>query len=168
MKKVVMLFALFMLFFAGSTLGAMNYVIIEGKTYFSDEVKMGLSRIKLVTDEGWVLKAPLKKVEACMVEGKVFERVPVVCCNGKFRCMALLELVSTRNGLRLYKMHSCDSALGCVFCDKQNRESIYMVYKDGKLHLRINRENAATVLAFFHLPYRENGYTIRRFVFLRS
>lgn len=152
MKKNVAVFVVVMLAFIATAYGGMNYVIVEGKTYFSEEVKVGIGSVKVVTDEGLTLKAPLKRVDAYMVDGKVFERLPLVCCNGKVKCTALLELVTHRNGLRLYKYHSSDTTLGCPFWDKQNEESIFLVYKEGKLHLRVNKENGVTVLAFFNVP----------------
>lgn len=152
MKKIVAVFVVVMLAFMATAYGGMNYVIVDGKTYFSEEVKVGISSVKVVTDEGLILKAPLKRVDAYMVDGKVFERLPLVCCNGKVKCTALLELVAHRNGLRLYKYHSSDTTLGCPLGDKQNEESIFLVYKEGKLHLRVNEENGVTVLAFFNVP----------------
>ncbi len=154
MKKILAVFAVVMLAFVVRAYGEMNYVIVDGKTYFSEEVKVGLNSIRMVTDEGFTLKAPIRKVDAYMVNGKVFERVPLVCCNGKVKCTALLELVAHRNGLRLYKCHTDDTTLGCPFLDKNSEESVFLVYKEGKLHLRIDSENADTVLAFFHVSFQ--------------
>lgn len=154
MKKIVAVFVVVMLAFMATAYGGMNYVIVDGKTYFSEEVKVGVSHVKMVTDDGFTLKAPLRKVDAYMVNGKIFERVPLICCNGKMKCTALLELVAHRNGLRLYKCHTSDTTLGCPFLDKNSEESVFLVYKEGNLHLRIDNENAETVLAFFHVPFQ--------------
>jgi hypothetical protein len=157
MKKLILMFAVFAFAFIFKASGEMNYVSIEGKTYFSDEVKVGLNSLRITTDEGLTLKAPLKKVDAYMVNGKLFERLPLICKTGKTRGTALMEFVSQRNGLRLYKYCAkCeDDALGCRFFDESQNETIYLVYKDGELYLRIDKINGPTVFPFFRVDYRE-------------
>jgi len=157
MKKLILMFAFFAFAFIYKASGEMNYVSIEGKTYFSDEVKVGLNNLRITTDEGLTLKAPLKKVDAYMVNGKLFERLPLVCKAGKVKGTALMEFISQRNGLRLYKYCAkCeDDALGCRFLDESQNETIYLVYKDGELYLRIDRINGPTVFPFFRVDYRE-------------
>lgn len=154
MKKLFAVSVIVMLAFVVKAAGEMNYVIVEGKTFFSEEVKVGLKNIHVTTDEGLTMKAPLKKVNAYYVDGKVCDRLPLICCNGKVRCTALLELVSHRNGLRLYKYHTEDARLGCCFQDQSSQGMVLLVYKNGELHLRVNKENMETVLAFFRVPYK--------------
>jgi len=157
MKKLVALFAVLMLALAAWAGDELNYVVIEGKNYFSEEVKVGMRNIRMTTDEGLTLKVPLKKVDAYMVEGKIFERQPLICCDGKVKRTALLELVAQRNGLRLYKLHSDDCRLGCCFLDKNEMETIYLVYKEGNLHVRVNETNAPTLFEFFRVPCKIGG-----------
>ncbi len=156
MKKFFGVCVIVMLAFVAKAAGELNYVIVEGKTFFSEEVKVGVRNIRMTTDEGLTMKAPLKKVNAYYVDGKVCDRLPLMCCNGKVKCTALLELVSHRNGLRLYKYHTEDARLGCCFQDQANHGMVLLVYKRGKLHLRVDKENMETVLAFFRVPYKGN------------
>lgn len=157
MKKLIAVLVFFSLGFVNVAWGDMNYVSIDGKTYFSDEVKIGSSNLRITTDEGLTLKAPLKKVDAYMVNGRLFERLPLICTKGKTKGTALMEFVSQRNDLRLYKYCTlCEnSELGCRFYDKSNLESVYFIYRNGELYLRIDQKNAATVLPFFHVTYKE-------------
>ena len=157
MKKMLVMLALVSFAFIAYAADEMNYVIIDGKTYFSEEVKVGPGSVRIATDDGLTLKAPLKKVDAFMVNGKVWERLPVVCCKGKTKGTALMEFVTQRNDLRLYKYHSDDCSLGCTFYDKSNQETMYFLYKEGKLYLRVTKENAQTVFAFFHIPFKDNA-----------
>jgi len=157
MKKMLVLLALVSFAFVAYAADEMNYVIIDGKTYFSEEVKVGPGSVRIATDDGLTLKAPLKKVDALMVNGKVWERLPVVCCEGKAKGTALMEFVTQRNDLRLYKYHSDDCSLGCTFYDKSNQETMYFLYKEGKLYLRVTKENAQTVFAFFHIQFKDNA-----------
>lgn len=154
MKNFVILFALVVSSFVAMGADDLNYVIVDGKTYFSEEMKIGMSKVRITTDEGLTLKAPLKKVDSYMIDGKVCDRLPLVCSNGKVKATALLELVAHRNGLRLYKYHSENSTLGSCLMDKDDISTLYFIYKNGELHLRVNENNAETVLTFFGIPVK--------------
>jgi hypothetical protein len=157
MKKLIMMFALVLFAFVVKATDEMNYVTVDGKTYFSEDVKIGINNVKIGTEDGLTLKAPLKKVDALMVEGKLWERLPVYCCKGKYMGTELLEFVTQRNDLRMYKYHSDNCKLGCGFIDDSNRETRYFLYKNGKIYLRVDQKNAETVFAFFGVEYKEKG-----------
>jgi hypothetical protein len=157
MKKLIVLFVLVLVAFSGKVGAEMNYVTVDGKTYFSEDVKVGFSNVKIGTEDGLTVKAPLKKVDALMVEGKLWERLPVYCCKGKYMGTELLEFVTQRNDLRLYKYHSDDCKLGCGFIDDTDRETRYFLYKDGKIYLRVDQRNAETVFDFFGVQYKTKG-----------
>jgi hypothetical protein len=157
MKKMIVLFALVLVAFTGKVGAEMNYVTVDGKTYFSEDVRVGLSNVRIETEEGLMLKASLKKVDALMVEGKLWERLPVYCCKGKYMGNELLEFVTQRNDLRLYKIQSGDCKLGCGFFDNKDREARYFIYKEGKIYLRIDEKNAETVFGFFGVQFKSKG-----------
>jgi hypothetical protein len=159
MKKLIVLLTVVSFAFIVKATNETNYVIVGDKVYFSNNVKIGLANLRLETEDGLTFKAPLKIVDAYMVDGTLCERLPLFCPDGRVKCTALLELVSFRNGLKLYKLCSYknNKNLGCYFFDETNRESMYFVYKDGKLHLRVNEKNAETVFDFFHVKFISNN-----------
>lgn len=158
MKKLIVLLAFVSLAFIVRAANELSYVIVGDKTYFSNNVKIGLTNLRMDTEDGLTFKAPLKMVDAYMIDGILCERLPIFCADGKVKCTALLELVSLRNGMKLFKLHAYknNKGLGCCFVDETNRESMYFVYKDGKLHLRVDEKNAETVFDFFHVKFIRN------------
>jgi hypothetical protein len=153
MKKSIAVFLFLVCTFAALAGDVTDYVTIGDKTYFSDDVKIGLNSIRISTDNGTSIKAPLKKVDAYLVNGRFCERLPVICPNGEVKCTALMELIGQRNGLRLYKYHSSVGSPDCCFLDKSKKESMLFIFKNGDLHLRVNKRNAETVFAFFGVKY---------------
>lgn len=147
------LIALFMmvLALAASAGETVNYVTVKGKTYFCKELKSGMFRLGIVLNDGTTLKVPFNKVDAYMCKGHLYERLPLMCPNAKPGCTALLEFVTARNGLRLYKYckygECCDPANNSY--KKAEAQYLYTVFKDGKFYLRVDQENAPTVLPFF-------------------
>lgn len=155
MKKLIFLFVLVSFVWVAKAAGELDYVCVNGVTYFSEDIKIGLNNARITTENGLILKAPLEKVDAYRVDGKLFERLPLICADGKNKGTALMELITQHNGLRLYKFHSGyeETPANCRFNDKSNSECIYFVYKDNQLYLHVNHENASTVFPFFHVTY---------------
>lgn len=149
MKKLLLLLSLICFAFLASAAGEGNYAIVKGKVYFSDHARVVLNKIRMETDDGLTLVVPLKEVEAYKVEDRVFHRLPLVCLNGEERGDALLQLVGHRNGLSLYRCARPDDTLGCSFEDNTGYVSMYFVYKDNDLYLRVDEKNARTVFPFF-------------------
>lgn len=156
MKKLVVLFALVTFAFVIQSSGKLNYVTIGDKTYFSNAVKVGINNVRIGTEDGMTVKAPLNKVDSYMVDGKLFERLPLICYDGKVKGTELLELIAFRNGLRLYKYYPGKTGkdLGCCFYDESNLKAMFYIYKEGKLYLRVNEDNAQTVFPFFGIEFQ--------------
>jgi hypothetical protein len=159
MKKLIFLIVLVSFVWVAKAAGELDYVCMNGVTYFSEDIKIGITNARITTENGMILKAPLSKVDAYRVNGKLFERLPLICVDGKNKGTALMELVTQHNGLRLYKFHpgSQEAPANCRFNDKENTECIYFVYKDGQLYLHVNQTNASTVFPFFHVKYNCNS-----------
>jgi hypothetical protein len=132
---------------------ATSYVTIGGKTYFCEKAKPGLINMNLTMDDGTIVKVPLKKVDSYYRNGRLFERLPVVMEGAGGNQTELLEYVTSRNGLRLYK-YSTMQEHGELFDNtykKAHQEFELYVFKDGKLYLQVTRENMGSVLPFFHI-----------------
>ena len=156
MKKLVVLLALVSFAFVIQSSGKLNYVTTGEKTYFSNDVKVGINKVKIESEDGITVKLPLSRVNSYMVDGKLFERLPLICNDGSVRGNDLMELVAFRNGLRLYKYFPGKNSkdLGCCFYDESNLKAMFYIYKDGKLYLRVNEENANTVFPFFGIEFQ--------------
>jgi hypothetical protein len=156
MKKIVVLLVVISFAAVVQVAGKMNYVTVGEKTYFSDDIKIGLTNVRIVTEDGITLLAPLKNVDSYMIDGKVYDRLPLVCLSGTVKCSTLMELVAFRNGLRLYKYNSGgeNRNLGCCFADESGVKAMFFVYQDGELHLRVDEKNVKTVFPFFHLKIK--------------
>ena len=152
MKKLSLLLILVMsvlLLKAGGE--SVSYVTFDGKTYFGQTVKSGLFNMNLKMSDGTIMKVPIKKVDSYSCNGRLFERLPVVCKDAPANCTALMELVTTRNGFRLYKHSECRESGDLIdnTYEKAHLQFEYYVYKDGKLHLKVTKENVESVLPFF-------------------
>jgi len=132
----------------------LSYIKTGDNTYFGYTVKTGLFRSKIITADGMVTRVANKDIEAKMCEGRLYEKLPVVCENGSVNCYALMEYITSKDGFRLYK-HSCyneycDLSAGII--GRARPEDIYYVFRDGKFHLLVDANNASTVLPFFNIP----------------
>jgi len=158
MKKLFVLLAVLSLALVVEAKGELDYVTIGDKTYFSDDIKIGASNLRICTENGLTIKAPMKKIDAYLVKGRRCKRLPLISYNGEVKCTGLLELVSFRNGLNLYKYHPKigNKDLGCCFYEESGLVAMFFVYKNEKLYLRVNKNNAKTIFPFFGVTYKIN------------
>lgn len=128
-----------------------NYVTTGGKTYFCQKMKPGLFYANIRTCDGNIMKIPFQKVDAYCCNGRLFERLPVMYEGAPANTTALMEYITTRNGLRLYRYNEfgeCGDIYNCTY-KKAHQQVAYFVFQDGKFYLEVTQKNAATVLPFF-------------------
>lgn len=152
MKKLFLFLILFvsvLLLKAGGE--SVSYVTFDGKTYFCEKVTTGLFNMNLRLSDGSTMKVPIKKVQCYSTNGRIFERLPIMCKDAPANCTALMELVTTRNGFRLYKHCECRESGDLLdnTYEKAHMQSEYYVFKDGKFYLPVNKDNAESILGFF-------------------
>jgi hypothetical protein len=159
MKKLIFLFIIVSFAWVAKAAGELDFVCVDGVTYFSEDIKIGITNARITTENGMTFKTPLNKVDAYRVNGKLFERLPLICVDGKNKGTALMELITQHNGLRLYKYHGTNNETpdNCRFSDQSNNECVYFVFKDGQLYLHVNQANAPTVFPYFHVNYKGNS-----------
>ena len=152
MKKI---FAMLLLVITALALRAgeetTNYLTSGGKTYFCRKVRSGLFCANIVTSDGFTLKIPYSKVDAVYRDGKLYERLPVIYEGAAQGKTALMEYITSRNGLRLYKYceyGECGDLLRCNY-KPAHLQVVYYVFKDGEFYLLVDCKNAASVLPFF-------------------
>lgn len=156
MKKhfAVLLLVMFALALQAGNNEAASYVKTGDKIYFGQKVKTGLLNATIVMNDGTMLKIPYKKVDSYYSNGRLFERLPVMCEGAPANCTALMEYVTSRNGLRLYKYckyGECGDLLNNTY-KKAHLQVTYFVFQDGKFYLHVDKKNAPTVLPFFGIP----------------
>lgn len=128
-----------------------NYITVNGETSFCQKVKTGLFYTTIQKEDGTVLKIKNKELDAFCCKGHLFERLPLYL-NGKVTGKtSMMEYVTSRNGLRLYKYCEYGECGDFIHCNYKgpHLQTVYFVYKDGEFYLEVNRENGATVLPFF-------------------
>ena len=128
-----------------------NYVTTGGKTYFCEKMKPGLFCARITMDDGTILKVPFGKMDSYYCHGRLFERLPVNCEGAPENCTALMEYITSRNGLRLYKYcqyGECGELYNCTY-KKPHLQFVFFVFKDGEFYLLVDQKNAPTVLPFF-------------------
>jgi hypothetical protein len=133
---------------------AASYVTFDGKTYFCQKITPGLFNLNLTMDDGTIMKVPLKKVDSYSCNGRLCERLPVMCKGAPANCTALMQYITTRNGFRLYKLceyNECGDLWDNTY-KKAHLQVEYYVFKDGKFHLQVTKDNAGSVLQFFNIP----------------
>ncbi|NTW23429.1 MAG: hypothetical protein HGA37_01915 [Lentimicrobium sp.] len=128
-----------------------NYVTTGGKTYFCEKMKPGLFCARITMDDGTILKVPFGKVDSYSCKGRLFERLPVKCEGAPEDCTALMEYITSRNGLRLYKYceyGECGDLYNNTY-QEAHLQFVFFVFQEGEFYLEVDQKNAPTVLPFF-------------------
>jgi hypothetical protein len=142
MKKVIFLVLSIIVLcglnsWAGKTVG---YIKTGDQIYFGQEVKIGISKTKIIAADGTIVKIPNSKVEAYMQDSHLFELMPLSNKSDGIAKMDLMEKITTRDGLVLYRYDSSKN---------EHPGIVYYVFREGKLYLICNETNTLTVLQFF-------------------
>jgi hypothetical protein len=151
MKKImiIMLMAIVSTGLYASKNTEVNYVKVNGQTYFATDIQFGWTKAKLVNENGGITKFDYSELEAVMFNGKLYERMPVEGVSNAKK--PFMECLTARNGLKLYRY--CGERGKCNLlmteAEKENMDFDYYVFKDGAMYLKVTPENASTVLPFF-------------------
>lgn len=154
MKKSILIILLLMMAFGIKVLAGEKvcYVIAKGNTYIGQELKIGLVKTKVFTLDGQVVVIKNREIDAYCDGKRLYERMPVICEKNDTICSALMEFVTSRNGLRLYRYTCITEDIDPAKCTfrKMHEHYAYFVFQNGKMYLRINDpKTALTALPFF-------------------
>jgi len=116
------------------------YVKTADNVYFGQDMKIGLVKTKIISVEGSVTEVKNNKITAYMHENKLYELLPVFCERNEIICYAMMEYITSRSGLNLYRY--------CCYDGGDPRYG-YFVFKNKKLYLRVEQNNALAILPFF-------------------
>jgi hypothetical protein len=145
MRSSIIIAALFLLGFGVKVMAGgetISYVKTGSNVYFGEELKMGLFNTKIISSDGTVSKIPNRDVVAYMHDSRLFEYLPVVCETNDTTCFAMMEYITSRSGLNLYRYS--------FYADKDLKYQFF-IFKEGKFHLLIDQKNAKTTLPFFRI-----------------
>ncbi len=119
-----------------------DYIITgDGVKYYS-KVRAGLSSTITGINESGKERFSADQVVAYSRDGRIYERVPVVVDNKETGRYAFMELITYRNGLKVYK-HT-------IFHDISNPVEEYLVYRnDGTYVVKFDGRNTTTLNQFF-------------------
>ena len=149
MKNSIVIIAL-LLFSLGANAKSgdknISYVKTRNNVYFGRDLKIGLFNFKIISDDGTITKISNRDVSGYLHDSRLFEYLPVVGESNQILCYSMMEYVTCRSGLRLYR-YTC--------YDNNDFNCNYFVFKDGKYYLRIDRRNALSVLPFFGIKHIE-------------
>ncbi len=119
-----------------------SYVKTKDHVYFGNDIKRGLVKTKIITVDGSVTEVKNKKIIGYMHNNKLYELLPLVCEKNDTLCYTMMEYITSRSELRLYKY--CCYHSGCA------KYAYFVFDKQNKLYLRVdNHHNALAILPFF-------------------
>ena len=150
MKKILMFIALILICFgikAQSEKADICYVKTGDHVYFGQDLKIGIIQTRIILADGTVEKVKNRDVKAFMHDGKLYELMPVICAKHDTVCLALMEFIASKSGMKLYRYY-------CTR-DENNPRYIYFVFKDGKFYSRVeDAESAKEVLPKFGIKVK--------------
>ncbi len=143
MKNSLLIIALLLLSFGANAIvggESTSYIKTGDKVYFGQDLKKGLLNTRITSSDGTVTKISNRDIVAYMHDSRLFEYLPVICESNDILCYGMMEYITTKSGLRLYRYD---------FFNGMDTKPYYFIFRDGKFYLRIDSKNAKTVLPFF-------------------
>jgi hypothetical protein len=143
MKTKITIIILFLLGFGVRLMAGgedISYVKTGSKIYFGTKIKIGLFNTRIISPDGSIALVHNQDIVAYTHNSKQFELLPIVSESNKIVGYGMMEYIATRSGLKLYRYCCYDQAIS---------QYAYFVFKDGKLYLRIDKDNALSTLPFF-------------------
>ena len=123
-----------------------EYVITENDTFIGASLDFGLSNAKITKADGEKIKIDKDEVESYLEHGRRFDKMPVYMNGKNTGKESFLELLSQRNGLKLYKFK-------CNLNSKVENKNACMllVFKEKDFYVQVDKANAKTIAEFFHI-----------------
>jgi hypothetical protein len=143
MKNSIVIIALLLLGIGANAITPVkdiSYVKTRDTVYFGQNLKIGLFNSKIISSDGTYTKISNRDVIAYMHNSHLFEYLPVIGESNQILFYAMMEYLTSRSGLRLFRYN---------YFDGRDTKCYYYVFKDGKFYLKIDQRNALTVFPFF-------------------
>lgn len=117
-----------------------KYIIANGKVYYGNIIKAGLSNMTITTTNGEKVIIPNREVLEFSTGKEVYSLLPVDNYSDCEKVM--MKFIARKQGLSLYEIHNktCQYVHDC-----------YRVFKNGKFYLKVSESNAKEILPYFGL-----------------
>jgi hypothetical protein len=126
------------------------YLITQNDTLICKKIKPGTFNICITNIDGVIQNIPNENVSAYFVNGKRFDKMKVVLDGKPTGESRFMELLSQRNGLKLYEYkYSLDTTQQHIV--NSRGKAVLLVYKNDEFFLQIDKKNAESLSNFFHL-----------------
>jgi len=145
MKKSILIAALLIIGLYTNVMAEVKpscYVKSGDKTYYGQNLKIGAYAIKITSDDGKVVKVPIRKVQSFTDGKRLFELLPTVNDRYDTTDFRIMEYVKSKNGLKLFFFYNSEM-------EHPGRE--FYVFNNERLYLKLDQKNAANVLSFFEI-----------------
>jgi hypothetical protein len=153
MKKIMILILMLQI---GSVIQAAdetmtNYIVVGDETFYCEKVFIGKSSTRIYVNGNQVIKFPTYLVDAYELNGKYFEKLPVVNKKQDTAGWAFMQFIATRGEYKLYRYCS-----NCVHYDPSTDQICpddpvfrYYIFKDGKYVTIADDRNVKNLLNKF-------------------
>lgn len=152
MKTIVLIcLMLSALIVSGAEKSTGNFVRVGNQKLNCDLLRVGKANTKLYQDGKKLLKIPTRLIDSYSMDGKLFEKMPIVCKNQDTAGWAFMQLISSKNGYKLYRFCS-----NCIHYDPEEGVIApelpvyrYYIFRNGQYVSLIDEHNAKEQLASF-------------------
>ena len=124
--------------------GVPDYVICGEDVRYFEKVRYGLNTSLVGIAESGRVRYLAEDVISFRMNGRVYERMPVIRNNKETGRYSYMELVAFRNGLKVFRESSDGSPVRPSYD--------YIVYQDGKYVVRFDEKNSENLSKFFFRP----------------
>jgi hypothetical protein len=148
MKKSIVFIILILLCIGMTTVAATEndcYVKVGDNIYFGKDIKTGWVHTEIVMPDGTVTEVHNRDITALRHHNKLYMMLPVICDRNDTICMAMMEYLTTRKGVVIFR-YCCRNNEDLVMTSTKD---FYFLYKQGKFYRRINPEDAEAELPAF-------------------
>lgn len=148
MKRSIAITALILICFGIKAIAANPdecYVKTADKTYFGQDLKIGLVHTRIVQPEGTFAEVDNHDVIAYKHHNQLFMLMPVICDKSDTLCMAMMEYLDTNKGYAIFR-YCCKSKDDDRLSDAMTNH--FFVFKNGKFIRRIDEHQTEALAAF--------------------
>jgi len=148
MKRSIVITALMLIFVGIRAIAASPdecYVKTADKTYFGQDLKIGLIHTRIVQPDGTVTDIDNHDVIAYKHHDKLYMLMPVICDKSDTLCLAMMEYITTNKGCVIYR-YCCKSKDDDKLSDATTNH--FFLYKNGKFYKRIDEDQTEALAAF--------------------
>lgn len=149
MKKLIAMFSVAMIALAGFASSPAAWIASEEGRMQVEKIRIGVNTARITLENGEKIVMPLDKLESYSLHGKIYEK-RMVYDNGKPTGeMAYMQLISSRNGFKLFRNAEFDYDAPQPFTAVDK----FYVFKGDDLYLALDEKSIPSVFSFYGLEY---------------